>query len=335
MDLKTTGFGKVFSDHMFICYYKNNQWQTPQIIPYQPISLHPSASVFHYGQAIFEGMKAFKDKESGVWLFRPEENIARLNKSAERMAIPQFSEKQFMDGLLALLKLDSEWIMADEKCSLYIRPVVFASEAAVSARHSNEYIFMIICSPVQAYYSHPIEVKIMEKFSRAAPGGVGYAKAAGNYAGQFHPTSLAHKEGFQQVIWTDAFSHKYLEEAGTMNIFFRIGDNLITPPVSDTILDGITRKSVIFLAEQKGINVEQRPVKIDEIITAHQKGLFKEAFGTGTAAVVSVIKSLSYQEKKYDLPIFENSFAQQLKKEITDIQYNRAEDPFGWRMRVC
>jgi len=302
IDLKTTGFGNVFTDHMFICYYKNNQWQTPQIIPYQPISLQPSTSVFHYGQAIFEGMKAFKDKEGSVWLFRPEENIARLNKSAERMSIPQFSEKQFKDGLTALLKLDSDWIVADEKCSLYIRPVVFASEAAVSARHSNEYIFIIICSPVQAYYPHPVEVKVMEKYSRAAPGGVGYAKAAGNYAAQFYPTSLAQAEGFQQVIWTDAFSHEYLEEAGTMNIFFRIGDNLITAPVSDTILDGITRKSIISIAKQKGINVEQRPIKITEIVEFHKKGLLKEAFGAGTAVVISPIKSIGYQGKKYDLP---------------------------------
>ena len=249
VDFDNLSFGEIFTDHMFVCDYKDGQWSTPEIMPYQPIQMDPSSSVFHYGQAVFEGMKAYKDDADGVWLFRPEQNFARINKSSERLSMPEFPKEFFFEGLEKLLDIDKEWIKKGAGNSLYVRPFVFASQAGVQASASNAYKFMIICSPVASYYSGgEVHVQVAEKYSRAAAGGVGYAKAAGNYAAQFYPTTLAQKEGFQQIIWTDANTHEYLEEAGTMNIFFRINDTLITTPTSDRILDGITRKSILQLA---------------------------------------------------------------------------------------
>ena len=232
VDFDNVGFGKVFTDHMFVCDYKDGKWQNPSVEPYAPIMLDPSAKVFHYGQAVFEGMKAYKDDNGSVWLFRPEDNFNRINISGERLAMPAFSKEFFFEGLETLLNLDREWIKNGEGNSLYIRPFVIATESGVSASPSTEYKFMIICSPAQSYYSGEVKVLIAEKYSRSADGGVGYAKAAGNYAGQFYPTNLAIKEGYQQVIWTDANTHEYLEEAGTMNVFVKIGDKLITAPTS-------------------------------------------------------------------------------------------------------
>lgn len=334
IDFDTLAFGKNFTDHMFICQYKGGKWQNPEIKPYAPITLDPSASVLHYGQAIFEGMKAYKDDENKIWLFRPEENFNRLNKSAKRLQIPEFPASYFFEGLTQLLTLDHEWIKPGEGNSLYVRPFVFANQATVQATASQEYLFMIICAPVKSYYSGgEINVLIAEEFSRAADGGVGYAKAAGNYAAQFYPTSLALKEGFQQIIWTDASSHEYMEEAGTMNIFFRIDDTLITAPVSDRILDGVTRKSIIKLAEHQGIKVEERPIKIDEIKKAHAQGSLQEIFGSGTAVVVLPINSFSHQGTTYKLPEA-TPIALELKTKLVAIQYNKTEDPFGWRKEV-
>ena len=334
IDFDSIAFGQHFTDHMFICRYKEGKWQNPEIQPYAPITLDPSASVLHYGQAIFEGMKAFKDEENKVWLFRPEENFLRLNKSAVRLQIPEFPESYFFEGLSQLLNLDQEWIQPGEGNSLYIRPFIFANQATVQASASQEYLFLIICSPVKSYYNGgEINVLVAEKFSRAADGGVGYAKAAGNYAAQFYPTSLALKDGFQQIIWTDASSHEYLEEAGTMNIFFRINDTLITAPVSDRILDGVTRKSIIKLAEHKGIKVEERPIKVDEIKEAHSQGVLQEIFGSGTAVVVLPINSFSHQGKTYTLPET-TPLALTLKEELVAIQYNKSEDHFGWRRGI-
>lgn len=334
IDFENLPFGETFTDHMFVCDYANEAWEEPKIVPYQPIMLDPSTSVFHYGQAVFEGMKAYKDDQDGIWLFRPEDNFNRINISSQRLSIPAFPKKFFMEGLEELLQLDADWIKSGFGNSLYIRPFVFASQPGVQASPSKAYKFMIICAPVKAYYGGEINVKIAEKFSRAAPGGVGYAKAAGNYAAQFYPTALAQEEGFQQIIWTDASTHEYLEEAGTMNIFFRIGDTLVTAPHTDTILDGITRKSVIRLAKDKGIQVEVRPVSVKEIIDAHKQGNLKEVFGAGTAVVISPIHSLGYQGSKYIIPKVEKSFASSIKDQIMKIQYNQAEDPYGWRYEV-
>ncbi|WP_224484656.1 branched-chain amino acid aminotransferase [Robertkochia aurantiaca] len=335
VDFNNLVFGTVFTDHMFECDYKDGKWENPRIVPYQPLTLEPSARVFHYGQAVFEGMKAYRDDQDGIWLFRPEQNFHRINKSSERLAMPEFPERYFFDGLTQLLKIDSEWIKAGDGNSLYIRPFVIATEPSVSAAPATQYKFMIICSPAQAYYSGEVRVKIADHYSRAASGGFGYAKAAGNYAGQFYPTRLAQKEGFQQVIWTDANTHEYLEEAGTMNIFFRIDDTLITCPVSDRILDGVTRKSVIQVAEDHGIKVEVRPIKVQEIIDAANKGALKEIFGSGTATVINPVKGFGYKGERWELPELDAPYATTLKKAITDIQYNKSEDKHGWRYRVA
>ncbi|WP_424494809.1 branched-chain amino acid aminotransferase [Salinimicrobium sp. GXAS 041] len=334
VDFDKLVFGNVFTDHMMVCDFKNGEWQKPKVMPYGPLELEPSARVFHYGQAVFEGMKAFKDDDDQVWLFRPEENFNRLNKSSKRLAIPEFPTSMFFEGLEALLNLDRDWIKKGFGNSLYIRPFVIATEAGVSASPSKEYKFLIICSPAQAYYSGDVRVVFAEQFSRAANGGVGYAKAAGNYGAQFYPTNLAKEEGYQQIIWTDANTHEFLEEAGTMNIFFRVGDKLLTAPISDRILDGVTRKSVIQLAEDNGINVEVRPVAVKEIVDAAKKGELKEIFGSGTAATINPVKGFGYKGEKFELEDQEDSYARLFKNKLMEIQYNKTEDKFGWRHLV-
>lgn len=334
VDFNNLTFGSVFTDHMFICDYVDGTWQQPQIAPYGPISIDPSAKVFHYGQAVFEGMKAFKDDQGDTWLFRPEENWERINKSSARLAIPEFPKEFFFEGLKTLLELDNDWIQSGDGNALYIRPFVIATQSGVSASPSDRYRFMIICAPAQAYYSGEVSVLFAEKYSRAADGGVGYAKAAGNYASQFYPTNLAKERGYQQIVWTDASTHEYLEEAGTMNVFFRVGNTLLTAPNNDRILDGVTRKSIIQLAQDAGIDVEVRRVSVSEIVAAAQSGELKEIFGAGTAAVVVPFKSFGYQEKDYNLPSIDDSYATKFKKALKDIQYNRAEDTHGWRFKV-
>ncbi|MCG2460626.1 branched-chain amino acid aminotransferase [Flavobacteriaceae bacterium F89] len=334
VDFDNLPFGDVFTDHMMVCDYKNGSWGTPKIIPYQPLTLDPSARVFHYGQAVFEGMKAYKDDKGQAWLFRPDENFRRINKSCVRLAIPEFPEEYFFDSLKTLLRLDVEWIKPGEGNTLYVRPFVIATQPGVIAAPSEEYKFMIICSPAKSYYGGEVRVKIAEKFSRAADGGFGFAKAAGNYAGQFYPTKLAKEEGFQQIVWTDSSTHEYIEEAGTMNVFVRIGDKLLTCPTSDRILDGVTRKSVIALARDQGIEVEIRPIKVAELLDATKNNTLKEMFGSGTAAVINPIQGFGYKGDKYELPKVENSYASRFKKQLTDIQYNRSEDKYGWRYKI-
>ena len=334
VDFENLTFGRIFTDHMFICDFENYAWQTPKIIPYQPMTMDPSARVFHYGQAVFEGMKAYKDADGKVWMFRPEDNYNRINKSAARLAMPEFPREYFFEGLTKLLQMDSEWIRTGKGNSLYLRPFIIATDPAISASPSENYRFMIICSPAKAYYTSKIKVLVAEKFSRSANGGVGFAKAAGNYAAQFYPTSLAQKRGFQQVIWTDADTHEKLEEAGTMNVFFRINDTLITAPISDRILDGVTRRSIIQLAQDNGIEVDVRPITVTELKKAAKDGSLKEIFGAGTAAVISPISAFEHIEELYELPNIENSYADTLKDKMLNIQHNLAEDKHGWRYGV-
>ncbi len=334
VDFDNLAFGTVFTDHMLVCKYKNGAWELPEIKPYQPITLDPSAKIFHYGQSIFEGMKAYKDKNDDVWLFRPNDNCKRLNISAKRMAIPELPEAYFMDGLTALLKLEKKWIPQSAGSSLYIRPFIFASGKGFHASPADEYTFIIACAPSGAYFSGKVKVLIEETYSRSANGGVGYAKAGGNYAGQFYPTQLAIEKGYNQVIWTDDNTHEYIEEAGAMNIFIRINDTLITGPTSDRILDGITRKSILEIAKDEGIAVEVRKITVSEVVEAAKNGSLKEMFGAGTAAVISPISSFGYRNEDYDLPEIPDGYAVRLKKRITDIQYNRSEDKFGWRYKV-
>ncbi|WP_350287309.1 branched-chain amino acid aminotransferase [uncultured Croceitalea sp.] len=334
VDFDNLKFGSVYTDHMLVCDYKDGAWQNPSIIPYQPISLDPAAKIFHYGQSIFEGMKAYKDADGQTWLFRPLDNHKRLNISAERLAIPEIPEEFFIEGLTTLLNLEKDWIPTQAGSSLYIRPFMLASGKGFHASPADEYKFIICCAPSGSYFSGKVKVLIEEKYSRSANGGVGYAKAGGNYAGQFYPTQLAIKKGYNQVIWTDDNNHEYIEEAGAMNIFIRINDTLITGPTSDRILDGITRKSILDIAADEGIKTEVRKITVAEVVEAAKSGALKEMFGAGTAAVVSPISTFGYRGVDYELPELENSYASLLKKRITDIQYNRAEDNFGWRYKV-
>ena len=334
VDFDNLSFGSVYTDHMLVADYKDGAWSVPKIVPYRPLTLDPASKIFHYGQSIFEGMKAYKDDQGQIWLFRPTDNHARLNKSAQRMAIPEIPQEYFMDGLTALLELEKEWIPTQPGSSLYIRPFMFASGTGFHASPANEYKFLIALAPSGAYFSGKVKVLIEETYARAANGGVGYAKAGGNYAAQFYPTKLAADKGYQQVVWTDDNNHEFIEEAGAMNIFVRIGDTLLTAPTSDRILDGITRKSILELAADMGIKTEVRKIKVSEVVEAAKDGSLREMFGAGTAAVVSPISGFGYQGVDYDLPELDNSYAQTLKKKITDIQYNRAEDKFGWRYKV-
>ncbi len=334
IDFEHLPFGEVFTDYMLTCDFINDKWGTPTIVPYAPFLMDPSSKVFHYGQAIFEGMKAYKDENDEVWLFRPEENFIRFNKSAVRMAMPEVPKSIFMGGLTQLVDLERAWVKNGIGSTLYIRPFMIATGTGVIASPSNDYRFMILLSPAKSYYSGEVKVIIAEHFSRAANGGIGAAKAAGNYSAQFYPTKLANEKGYQQVIWTDDATHTKLEESGTMNVFFRINDTLYTAPTSERILDGVTRKSLIAIAERDGIELSVRSVFVSELIEAAKNGSLKEIFGAGTAAVVTVIKGFSYQDKYYELTPVDHSFALDLKNKITAIQHKLAEDTFGWTLKV-
>ena len=334
VDFENLAFGNLFTDHMLVCDFKEGQWQKPTIKPYEPFLIDPSAKVFHYGQAIFEGMKAYKDESDDIWLFRPDENFKRFNNSAKRLAMPEITEEIFIDGLKTILEIEKEWVKKGFGNSLYIRPFMIAIGSGVIAQPSTQYRFMIILSPAKSYYSGEVKVIIAEHYSRAANGGIGAAKAAGNYSAQFYPTKLANEKGFQQIIWTDDATHTKLEEAGTMNVFFRINDTLFTAPTSERILDGVTRKSLIDIAKRDGIDVEVRSVLVEELLNAAKDGSLKEIFGAGTAAVVNPIVGFSYQNNYYELPKQENSFALQLKDKLNSIQYKLAEDTFGWTVKV-
>jgi len=334
VDFENLTFGSVFTDHMLYCDYKNGEWGTPVIKPYEPIMMDPSARVFHYGQAIFEGMKAYKDEQDDVWLFRPDQNFIRFNKSAARLAMPEVPEEIFMEGLKHIINLDKDWVKKGKGTSLYIRPFMIATSAGVIAAPSANYKFMILLSPAKSYYQGEVKVLIAEHYSRAANGGIGAAKAAGNYSAQFYPTRLANQQGYQQIIWTDDATHTKLEEAGTMNVFFRINDTLYTAPTSERILDGVTRKSIIDLAKSLGINVEVRSVLVSELVEGMKNGSLQEIFGAGTAAVINPIAGFSFQDTYYELPKHESPMSLYLKDKLTDIQYKLSEDNFGWTVKI-
>jgi len=334
VDFDNLSFGNTFTDHMLMCDFRNGKWETLVIKPYEPFLIDPSAKVFHYGQAIFEGMKAYKDEHDDIWLFRPDQNHDRFNKSAERLAMPSVPEEIFIGGMKTLINLEKEWVKKGKGNSLYIRPFMIAIGPGVIAAPSTQYRFMIILSPARSYYSGEVKVIIAEHYSRAANGGIGAAKAAGNYSAQFYPTRLANDMGYQQIIWTDDATHTKLEEAGTMNVFFRINDTLYTAPTSERILDGVTRKSIIDLAARENIKVEVRSVLVSELMEAAGNGSLKEIFGAGTAAVINPIVGFCYQDKYHELPKLENSFASELKEKLTNIQYKLGEDTFGWTVKI-
>ena len=333
-DFTNLKFGTVFSDHMLICKYKDGKWGTSEILPYGPIPVNPGMQVLHYGQAVFEGMKAFKNEDDKVLLFRKEENFKRFNKSSIRLSIPEIPEDIFMNGLDNLISLDSNWCKNKEGYSLYIRPFVFASGECIKASSSEEFTFIIITSPTTTYYAGEVNVVIEEEYTRAPQGGVGFAKAAGNYAASFYPTKQANAKGFTQLIWTDAKEHKYIEESGTMNIWFRIGDILITPALSDSILGGITRDSIITLAKDNGIKVEQRRILISEVIESFNNGTLKEVFGTGTAVTVNPINSITFREKRMVIESQKDSFAIKLKQQLQGIQKGSIIDTKDWTSKV-
>lgn len=334
-DYNNLGFGKVFSDHMLICDYKDGKWQTPQIVPYQNLSISPATNFIHYGQSIFEGLKAFLCEDGKVRVFRPEANFKRMNQSAERLCMPQIPEDVFIEGLRELLKIDQKWIPTFEGSSMYIRPFMFSLDEEIRVRPSDTYKFMIILSPSGKYYSSPVKVLVERHYVRAAKGGLGAAKASANYAASLYPARLAQQKGYDQLIWTDSTEHQYIEEAGTMNFMFVINDTLVTPALTDSILAGITRDSILTLAKEWGLKVEERKVSIDEVLKAVEDGSLKEAFGAGTAAVVSPIIVISDNGKDYQLPPVENRpFSHKVAQELSQIRVGQKPDTHNWIMTI-
>lgn len=335
VDFSNLVFGRSISDHMFVADYRDGQWQDLRIVPYGDMPLSPSLAALHYGQAIFEGMKAYKNEAGEVLLFRPADNWARFNRSAERMCMATVPEEIFMGGLMELLRLDAAWVPNDPNCSLYVRPYMFATDAYLGVRPSDTYRFVIFTSPVGSYYAHPPKVKIETDYIRAAAGGVGAAKCAGNYAASLYPARLAQQEGFDQLIWTDARDHAFIEESGTMNVMFMIDGKLITPATSDTILDGVTRKSIVAIARHWGVEVEERRVSVREVIEALEGGRLEAAFGAGTAVVVSPFALIAFEGQRYELPaLAEDSFVHKVKQYLTELRTGKVTDPFGWIVKV-
>lgn len=335
LSLENLPFGKFFTDHMLEADYENGEWKNVEIRPYQPLLIGPSLAALHYGQAIFEGIKAYADRDGVPYIFRPMDNFHRFNISAKRMQMPEVPEELFMEGMRQLIELDRNWIPTKENHSLYIRPFMFSSDELLGVRPSDTYKFMIIMSPTGPYYSAPMRIYVEEKYVRAVPGGVGYAKAAGNYGAAMYPTAEARKKGYDQVLWMDAFEHKYVQECGTMNVFFIIGNAAITPALQQgTILDGVTRRSAITLLQEMGLEVEERPLSIEDIIAAYKDGSLKEVFGTGTAATISLIKELRYKdfEMKFDVENWKT--APTIKKWLSDIREGRREDKYHWMVKV-
>ena len=335
VDFDNIQFGKVYSDHMFIADYADGQWSDLRIVPFADMTFSPALAALHYGQSIFEGIKAYKSDSDEAILFRADKNAERFNKSAQRMCMPTLPEEIFINGIAELLKLDRAWIPNRPGTSLYIRPFMFAADEYIGVRPSETYTFCIFTGPVGGYYSKPVRVKIEKEFVRAAEGGTGYAKTAGNYAASLYPAQLAHQDGYDQLIWTDSKTHQYIEEAGTMNIMLLIDGKLITPPVGTTILDGVTRDSILTLASDWGMEVEERRVSVDEIIRAIEAGTLDEAFGAGTAATVAHIVAIGHEGTDYELPpVEQREFSNKVLKALDDIKYGREEGPQGWVMKI-
>jgi branched-chain amino acid aminotransferase len=333
IDINNIMMGKSFSDHIFICDYIDGSWQNPRIEPMAMIPTHPAAMALHYGQAIFEGMKATLSKAGNPLLFRPNENAKRLNFSANRMGMPEFPEELFLEGLKKLVLLDKNWIPTAEGSSLYLRPFMYADEAFIGMRAATSYKFIIMSSPAGPIYHHKIKLYAENHYIRAANGGTGEAKAAGNYAAAIKPTEIAKSKGFDQVLWLDAQNYEYIQEVGTMNIFFKIDGKIITPAMNGSILSGITRMSVIELLRAKGFEVTERPIKISEIIEASENGTLEEAFGAGTAVGIAMIAEIGNENYKLILPT-ENPLAEMVKNTLNDIKLQNITDDFGWIMEV-
>lgn len=334
VDFNNLVFGKEYADHMLVADFDGKEWKA-EILPFQNLSVSPSNAAWHYGQAIFEGIKAYKDQEGNPMIFRPYDNYQRFNISAERMGMTPVPEWLFIGGLALLVDTDRDWIPTGEGCSLYLRPFMIAADEFIGVRPSETYKFIIINSPAGPYFNKPIRLLVQEKYIRAFPGGVGYAKAAGNYGGTMYPTIEARKQGYDQILWIDGLEHKYLQECGTMNVFTIIGNKALTPDLSQgTILAGVTRAAVITLLEDMGFTVEERPVSIEEIIAAWKNGTLREIFGTGTAASVAYVEELGFNEHQIRLDVTRYEVGAELIRRLDAIRTGREADTRGWNFRV-
>ncbi len=338
-DESNLGFGQYFTDHMFVMTYDEGKgWHEAGIKKYANFSLDPAAMVLHYGQAIFEGLKAYRGKREKIYLFRPNANLERMNVSAERMCMPTFDTKEVLAAMQELIRIDESWVPHAKGATLYIRPTMVAIEAGLGVRPAKSYLFFIILSPVGAYYPegfNPIKIYVTDTYVRAVSGGVGHVKTAGNYAASIMAAVEAQKKGYTQVLWLDAVHRKFIEEVGTSNIFFQIGDELITPPLSGSILPGITRDSVLKLTKDWGLKVSERPISIDEVLQANEKGTLKEVFGSGTAAVISPVGALCYKGREYTVNgAIAGELSQRLFAELQAIQFGIKTDPYGWTVAV-
>lgn len=335
VDWENLPFGRVFSDHMLVMDYEDGAWKEPEIVPFAPLSLHPATSAIHYGQSVFEGMKANKDADGNVLIFRPDLNAKRFIESCDRMCMPAIPEDLFTELIKRTVDLDRDWIPNKEGYSLYIRPYMFAMDDFIGIKPSDKYKFIIFTCPVGAYYSEPVNVKIEEHYTRAASGGVGRAKTAGNYAASLYPAKLAKEEGFHQLIWTDAAEHKYIEESGTMNVIFEIDGKLVTPAEDvDTILRGVTKRSVVEIAQHWGVEVEERRVSVEEVVKALREGRVTDAFGAGTAATIATIAKIGFRDELFELPPVESrTLSNKVKAYLTDLKAGRIEDEMNWLVK--
>lgn len=332
-------FGRVFTDHMFIADYTEGQgWTDHRIVPYEPLTIDPASIIFHYGQTVFEGLKAYLSKEGKIRLFRPEQNMRRMNQSCERLCMPEIDEKLAIEALQQLLVVDKEWIPTAEGTSLYIRPFMIATEPYLGVAPSTKYRFMIILSPVGSYYKegiHPVKILVENDYVRAVSGGTGTAKTAGNYASGLKAQEIADQKGYSQVLWLDGVNRKYIEEVGSMNVFFKVNGEVITPALNGSILEGVTRKSIIQMLNHWGIPLVERKISMEEIQKAHQEGTLEEAFGTGTAAVISPIGEFNWQDDKFVVNNGETgALSKKLYDTLTGIQTGAVEDPFDWILEV-
>ncbi len=335
VDFTNLEFGKYTSDHMLVCDYANGEWQTPHIVPFGNLVMSPSALALHYGQTVFEGMKAFRMEDGRINIFRMDKHYDRFVRSLERMCMAVVPKEIFVEGIARLVEMDQLWVPSEPGTALYLRPFVFASEARFGVKVAEEYRFIIFTGPVPSLYAEPIKVKVETNYIRAGKGGTGFAKCGGNYGGAFYPTHLARKEGYDQVLWTDAKENKYIEESGMMNAMFVINDTLVTPPLSDSILDGITRDSLLEIARDLAYKTEERRISVDELVNAFENNTITEAFGAGTAAVVAPIGTIHIEGLDYSLPAYtKTSISSRLKLKIERLRTGKEEDKFGWNFIV-
>ena len=334
-DFSNLEFGKYVSDHMLVCDYADGQWQQPLILPYTNLSLNPATLALHYGQTVFEGMKAFRMVDGNVNIFRIEKHYERFARSLSRMCMAIPPKELFMEGLVQLVETDKAWVPRQKGQALYLRPFVYASEARFGVKISEQYRFIIFTGPVPELYTNPIRVKVETSYIRAGRGGTGFAKCGGNYGGAFYPTKLAREEGYDQVLWTDSRENKFIEESGMMNVMFVINDSLVTPPLSDSILDGVTRDSILHLASEMGYSTCERPISIDELENSFRDNTITEAFGAGTAAVVAPIRTININGRDYQLPTYsDKSLSSRIKQKLDGMRLGTEEDLYNWNYIV-